>query len=139
MIVQRKLATDKDKVLINAPSEIDVEVRTIWQPWLKKDCDFAVRYIIPSRVNIIRILEARQRFSHEVEIDKEDGEMKLWTKMTFKPRLIGRLSGKRNTVIWRELDAAGNAGNEKVSKSNKSRKLNAAMIINSIKSKFGKK
>lgn len=138
MIVQRKLGTDKDKVLLNAPSEIDVEVRTIWQPWLKKDCDFAVRYIIPSRVNIIRILEAKQRFSHEVEIDKEDGEIKLWTKMTFKPRLVGRLSGKRNTVIWRELEA-GNGTGEKVSKSTKSPKLSPGMILDSIKLKFGKK
>jgi hypothetical protein len=110
MIVQRKLATDENGELTSAPAEIDVEIRNIWQPWLKSRCDFAVRYIVPSRVNIIRILEGKKRFTHEVEIDdSQDGDLKLWAKMTFKPRLVGRLLGKRNTVIWRELDS-GKAG-----------------------------
>ena len=119
MIVQRKLATDENGELTSAPAEIDVEVRNIWQPWLKSRCDFAVRYIVPSRVNIIRILEGRKRFTHEVEIDdSQDGDIRLWAKMTFKPRLIGRLLGKRNSVIWRELDS-GKAGssNKKIGKS----------------------
>ena len=110
MIVQRKLATDENGELTSAPAEIDVEIRNIWQPWLKSRCDFAVRYIVPSRVNIIRILEGKKRFTHEVEIDdSQDGDIKLWAKMTFKPRLVGRLLGKRNSVIWRELDS-GKAG-----------------------------
>jgi hypothetical protein len=104
MIVQRKLATDKDGVLTAAPAEIDVEVRNIWQPWLRPRCDFVVRYIVPSRVNIIRILEAKKRFSHEVKIVDSEGEQKYWSKMTFKPRLVGRFLGKRNSVILRELD-----------------------------------
>ena len=119
MIVQRKLAVDDDGVLTSAPSEIDVEVRNIWQPWLRSRCDFAVRYIVPSRVNLIKILEAKKRFSHEVEIDdSEDGEKKIWSKMTFRPRLVGRLMGKRDSIVWRELDfgKAGNTGTNSVSK-----------------------
>jgi hypothetical protein len=115
MIVQRKLATDENGVLTSAPADIDVEIRNIWQPWLRSRCTFAVRYIVPSRVNIIRILEAKKRFSHEVEIDdSEEGDVKLWSKMTFKPRLVGRLMGKRNSVIWRELDSMKAGSNNKV-------------------------
>ena len=119
MIVQRKLAVDEDGVLTSAPSEIDVEIRNIWQPWLRSRCDFAVRYIVPSRVNLIKILEAKKRFSHEVEIDdSEDGEKKIWSKMTFRPRLVGRFMGKRDSIVWRELDfgKAGNTGTNSVSK-----------------------
>ena len=119
MIVQRKLAVDEDGVLTSAPSEIDVEIRNIWQPWLRSRCDFAVRYIVPSRVNLIKILEAKKRFSHEVEIDdSEDGEKKIWSKMTFRPRIVVRLMGKRDSVVWRELDfgKAGNTGTNSVSK-----------------------
>jgi hypothetical protein len=42
----------------------DYEVRNVWQPWLKRKCDFAVRYIVPDRVNILRIMRAQGRFSH---------------------------------------------------------------------------
>jgi hypothetical protein len=69
MIVQRKLKADEDGVLGDASPEIDVEVRNIWQPWLKARCNFAVRYIVPSRVNIVKILEAKRRFSQEVRIE----------------------------------------------------------------------
>ncbi|RYH20479.1 hypothetical protein EON65_23305 [archaeon] len=50
------------------PEDIDVEVREIWQPWLKPKCDFVVRYIVPNRVNICRIMEVKRRFSAEVGI-----------------------------------------------------------------------
>ena len=62
MIVQRKLKASADKKNIESSKEVDVEVREIWQPWLKRKCDFAVRYIVPSRVNIIKILESKGRF-----------------------------------------------------------------------------
>ena len=112
IIVQRKLEADEDGILAaRPPSEIDVEIRRIWQPWLRARCDFAVRYIVPSRANIIKILEGKRRFGHEVELDTDgDDGPKLWAKMTFKPRLVGRLLGKRNKVLWRELDVSVNAG-----------------------------
>ena len=145
MIVQRKLAVDEDGVLTSAPSEIDVEVRNIWQPWLRSRCDFAVRYIVPSRVNIIKILEAKKRFSHEVEIDDSvSDEVKLWSKMTFKPRLVGRLMGKRNSVIWRELDsikAGGTAASQESKSSSSSKKIqmpDPAKLMNQAKSKVMK-
>lgn len=142
MIVQRKLAVDENGVLTDAPAEIDVEIRNIWQPWLRPRCDFAVRYIVPSRVNIIKILEAKKRFSHEVELDDNEEEVKLWSKMTFKPRLVGRLMGKRNSVIWRELDSikAGNSAGNEVSKksSGSSKKIkipDPVKLMNQAKSK----
>lgn len=108
IIVQRKLEVDEDGILKEPTQNIDVEIRNIWQPWLRARCNFAVRYIVPSRVNIIKILEAKRRFAHEVELDADGDEVpKLWAKMTFKPRLIGRLLGKRNKVLWRELDVSG--------------------------------
>jgi hypothetical protein len=36
---------------------LDVEIRSIWQPWLRWRCNFAVRYIVPDRVNIMRIMQ----------------------------------------------------------------------------------
>ena len=110
--MQRKLEADEDGILAaRPPSDIDVEVRHIWQPWLRARCNFADRYIVPSRVNLINILERKRRFGHEVEVDTdgEDGP-KLWAKMTFKPRLVGRLLGKRNKVMWRELVVDVGAG-----------------------------
>lgn len=136
MIVQRKLATDENGVLTSAPAEFDVEIRNIWQPWLRSRCNFAVRYIVPSRVNIIRILEAKKRFSHEVEIDdSEEGDVKLWSKMTFKPRLVGRLMGKRNSVIWRELDSMKAGSNNKVSSSTRA-SPNPFEMLAQVKSKL---
>lgn len=109
MIVQRKLVYDKNGVLAAGPpsSEIDVEVREVWQPWLKSKCNFVARYIVPSRVNIIKIMESQGRFLSELEIDQDDrGRRTAWAKMTFKPTLAQRLSGKRDVVIRRKLDAS---------------------------------
>ena len=138
MIVQRKLSTDEYGVLQSAPTEIDVEIRNIWQPWLRSRCDFAVRYIVPSRVNIIRILEAKKRFSHEVEIDDiTEGNEKLWSKMTFRPRLVGRLRGKRDSVIWRELDLQPSKKGNSISKGSKKKsKISPSSIVRQLKSKF---
>lgn len=136
MIVQRKLSTDEYGVLQSAPTEVDVEIRNIWQPWLRSRCDFAVRYIVPSRVNIIRILEAKKRFSHEVEIDDiAEGNEKLWSKMTFRPRLVGRLIGKRDSVIWRELDLQPSKGSSISKGSNKKSKISPGSIVRQLKSK----
>ena len=68
MIVSRKLKANKEGYLDAPSDEIDVEVREIWQPWLRSKCDFAVRYIVPNRVNIIKIMEAKGKFSSSVYI-----------------------------------------------------------------------
>ena len=68
MIVSRKLKANKEGFLDTPSDEIDVEVREIWQPWLRAKCDFAVRYIVPNRVNIIKIMEAKGKFSSSVII-----------------------------------------------------------------------
>lgn len=66
--MDRKLQADKSGYLSIAPANLDVEIREIWQPWLKSKCNFAVRYIVPDRVNIIKILESQNRFSAEVNL-----------------------------------------------------------------------
>jgi hypothetical protein len=66
MIVNRKLRSSADGKTIEADQGFDLEVREIWQPWLKSKCSFAVRYIVPDRVNIIKILEAQGRFVSKV-------------------------------------------------------------------------
>lgn len=66
VIVQRKLRHDASNLLAPPNADIDVEVREIWQPWLKSKCNFAVRYVIPDRTNIIKIMEQRKQFSCEV-------------------------------------------------------------------------
>jgi hypothetical protein len=109
MIVQRKLTYDKNGILDVKPksNEVDVEVREIWQPWLKHKCDFVARYIVPSRVNICKILEAEGRFLSELELDQdENGKRVAWAKMTFKPTLKQRLTGSRDIVVRRQLDAS---------------------------------
>ena len=69
MIVQRMLKSSKDgKDIVSAPG-MDIEVREVWQPWLKRKCNFAVRYIIPSRTNIVKILEKDGRFKSQVEYE----------------------------------------------------------------------
>lgn len=69
IIVNRVLKADKNGILLNGPNDNnDVEVREIWQPWLKLKCDFVVRYIIPNRINIIELMEAKGRFHSEVMI-----------------------------------------------------------------------
>ena len=73
MIVNRKLLATKDGKDITSTKDIDIEVREVWQPWLKRKCDFAVRYVIPSRVNIIKILEQKGRFSSQVFVDTTPG------------------------------------------------------------------
>eukprot|EP01041_Mallomonas_annulata_P005764 gene5764-11652_t len=120
MIVTRKLAKDSKGVLVDAPTEIDIEKREIWQPWLKSRCDFVVRYIVPSRINIIKIMESKNRFSSQLLLEdgvgKQEGDRKAWIKMTFRPKLIERFLGKRNVVIKRELDANSLFGPQKKTK-----------------------
>jgi hypothetical protein len=104
MIVTRKLQTNADGLLSSPAEEVDVEVREIWQPWLKRKCDFAVRYIIPNRANIIRIMETKGRFLNKVKAVDDDSQRHIQLEMTFKPSLIGRLFGRRNVVIHHEID-----------------------------------
>jgi hypothetical protein len=64
------LEWDERGVLKPGPSNgTDVEVREIWQPWLKPQCDFVVRYIVPSRSNIIELMEGQGRFRSEVQYE----------------------------------------------------------------------
>lgn len=109
MIVNRKLKSNKDGTIADAPEDIDIEVRKIWQPWLKSRCDFAIRYIVPNRVNIIKIMESKNRFTSQLQVDEkindDDAEKTVLVKLTFRPRLIERFFGKRNVVIKREMDA----------------------------------
>jgi hypothetical protein len=74
MIVNRKLVSTKDGKGITSSKDVDVEVREVWQPWLKRKCNFAVRYIVPSRVNIIKILEQKGQFNSHVIVDSSSGE-----------------------------------------------------------------
>lgn len=108
-IVQRRLSYDERGVLQPPSSnEVDVEEREIWQPWLKRRCNFVARYIVPNRVNILKIMESQGRFVSELEVDYDDGSGKraAWAKMTFKPTLAQRLSGRRSVVVRRALDAS---------------------------------
>ena len=66
MIVNRCLKVNKHGILEPAPSESDIEVREVWQPWLKPYCDFVVRYIVPNRANIVELMEGQGRFHYEV-------------------------------------------------------------------------
>jgi hypothetical protein len=113
IIVQRKLKTDKNGILVPASKDVDVEIREIWQPWLRRRCNFAVRYVVPSRVNIIKIMEAKGRFHSVLQIDKEQGHATdaskgtSWAKMIFKPSLQERLvGGKRTVEVKRRLDSS---------------------------------
>eukprot|EP01033_Poteriospumella_lacustris_P000157 gene158-104_t len=89
----------------------DVDVREVWQPWLKSKCNFAVRYVIPDRVNIVKILASQRRFSSQLHIettkDNESGKESkaAWINMKFKPTWRQRLTGKRDVVIKYPVDA----------------------------------
>jgi hypothetical protein len=113
IIVQRKLKGDKDGILLRPTNEIDVEVREIKNPILKHRCNFAVRYIVPNRINIIKIMESKGQFSSEIEVEKGvDGITRTWAKMTFKPRLVDRLFGKKNITLKRQMDTNKIFGNK---------------------------
>jgi hypothetical protein len=66
IIVQRNLQYDSNGYLISPSTTIDIEKRTIWQPWYKRRCNFAVRYIIPNREGILNIMKSKNRISHKV-------------------------------------------------------------------------
>lgn len=107
-IVQRRLVYDERGVLQPPSSnEVDVEEREIWQPWLKRRCNFVARYIVPNRVNILQIMGSQGRFVSELEVDDDgSGKRAAWAKMTFKPTLAQRLSGRRSIVVRRALEAS---------------------------------
>lgn len=122
IIVNRKLEGDKDGVLQSPKSEVDVEVREIWQPWLKPKCNFVVRYIVPNRSNIIRIMEAKKQFTGQLEVceNKENGQKMAWAKMIFRPTLLQRLAGKKEVILKYPIDAEKILpGNENISVNNK--------------------
>jgi hypothetical protein len=50
----------------NGSSTQQITEIEIWQPWLKRRCNFATRVIIPNRLNILKILESKNRFMHQV-------------------------------------------------------------------------
>jgi hypothetical protein len=104
IIVGRKLQADKNGWLQAAAEDVDVEVRTIWQPWLRSRCNFVARYIVPNRVNMVKILEQQGRFTNELVVNKDGGDS--YVRMTFKPTLLERCMGRRNVVIKYPVDAA---------------------------------
>eukprot|EP01031_Cornospumella_fuschlensis_P031684 gene31684-38292_t len=109
IIVKRMLEADPETHIISPPNkEIDVEVREIWQPWLKPKCDFVVRYVVPNRVNICKIMEAKRRFKAELEVNKGDSESRspasARMRMVFRPSIRQRLLGKRDAVIEVPVD-----------------------------------
>mmetsp|Transcript_28503 Transcript_28503/g.63178 ORF Transcript_28503/g.63178 Transcript_28503/m.63178 type:complete len:171 (+) Transcript_28503:490-1002(+) len=108
IIVNLVLAADKQGLLTTPSKDVDVEVRTVWQPWLKARCDFVVRYIVPNRTNIIELMEAKGRFRSELQVDRKKSkkDKEAVARMIFKPTLMGRLRGRRDVVINRKLDAS---------------------------------
>ena len=76
MIVTRKLKANDKGELLPGTGDVDVEERSLWQPWLRSRCNFVVRYIVPNRINIIRIMEAKNRFSSQVNLAVST--VKLW-------------------------------------------------------------
>lgn len=67
--MNRKLTADSSGRLASPSGEIDVEVRKVWQPWLRRKCDFVVRYIVPHRPSLCRILASNGQFRAEVRKD----------------------------------------------------------------------
>lgn len=66
IIVNHKLKGDANGNLLIGPESFDVEVRELWQPWLKMKCNFAVRYVVPNRDSILKLLEKTGQFRAEV-------------------------------------------------------------------------
>ena len=78
---------------------------------------------------------------NEIEIDDSDEDnKKLWSKMTFKPSLIGRFRGKRDRVVWRGLDVPKVGSSDSVSKSSRSsaKSINPVALLTEGKSKLMK-
>ena len=67
--------------LTDFSDEVDLEVRTIWQPWLRARCNFAVRYVVPNRSNIIKIMQKKGKFNAKVFM-----KSKRMDKRKFGPR-----------------------------------------------------
>lgn len=107
IIVNRKLTANSQGELNKGSKDVDVEVRDVWQPWLKAKCDFVVRYIVPNRVNLVKYLEKSGSFKQEIRITKDaKGKKEAWSHMTFKPTRLQWLTGKRNLHFKRPLDYA---------------------------------
>lgn len=151
LIVNRRLTADKNGVLSVPSDEIDIEERIIWQPWLRSRCDFVVRYIVPNRLNIIKLMEAKNRFSSQVVVmddqpqqSKEvtDGttqtSKRVWARMTFRPRLVGRLIGRRDVVIRQELDASALLGSEATSGARAGKKGVQSNVFDGVKTLISK-
>lgn len=111
IIVSRKMKTDGSQLVESESSrgqgEVDYEVRNIWQPWLKARCNFAVRYIVPSRVDIVKIMDAKGRFESRVNVEEDSdggkGRTAAFATMRFRPSPQERLIGKRDVVVKRRL------------------------------------
>jgi hypothetical protein len=63
------LKQNSDGTNIECSKEYDIETREIWQPWLKSKCNFVVRYIVPNRINIVKILESKGQYKSSVIIE----------------------------------------------------------------------
>ena len=106
IIVNRKLRASADgSLMLPAPGPVEVEVRDVWQPWLKARCNFAVRYIVPNRRNVLRIMDAQGKFTTKIirEDSTEGGKPRVAQELTFRPRILSRLMGEKPTVMRRTL------------------------------------
>ena len=102
IVTNRLKAETTTGLLARAPKTTEIEKRVIWQPWLKSRCDFAVRYIVPDRVNILKIMQMRGKFSSELQIEKDEkGKIiEAHAAMKFKPSVWERLqSGMRDRDV----------------------------------------
>ena len=105
VIVTRRLEGREDGTLKTLPSNmVDVEVRNIWQPWIKPRCKFAVRYIVPNRKNILGIMDSQGKFTSKLVLkEDEEGRRSVEHLMEFRPRILSRLKGKGTKTLRRSV------------------------------------
>ena len=147
VIATRKLAADANGFLLSPPpTEVDVEIREVWQPWLRHRCNFAVRYVVPNRKNIIDIMAVQGRFTSRVVAkdastsSRSDAtSMTLLNEMIFRPSRWEWILGQRSVSIWRKLPTSALFGAQhslKMSDDNNKRNgigLGFKSVLNKVK------
>lgn len=63
--------------IVTPAKEARFEVREIWQPWLKHRCNFAVRYVVPFRINILKIMANNGQFKSWVGVSSNGSAVSL--------------------------------------------------------------
>ena len=86
--------------MVDGNNDVDVEVKVIKNPFWRARCNFAVRYVVPNRENIIKIMHSKGRFKSEWIVNSNN----YVNRLSFQPRLIDRIfRGKRDVLISRVL------------------------------------